>query len=158
MAIANLCITAELGAVENRASSRACALGSKDLRTLEPKGLDVVIEGLLANPLVAHRFAPRSADALSFSYDINYFIEKFGLRWPDVRFLLQRWGHGVVLEAMRQMASTGAVPRRRGAYLAGICRRLGTEQLSQTPELHTRDNTNSCGLSTSVLDEMEEKP
>ena len=34
---------------------------------------------------------------------------------------------------------------RKGAlYLAGICRRLGTEQLSQTPELHTRDNTNSC--------------
>ena len=38
------------------------------------------------------------------------------------------------------------------------CRRLGTEQLSQTPELHTADNTNSCGLSTSVLDETEEKP
>ena len=138
MAIANLCITAELGAVENRALGGVG--GGIDSKVYT---LDTVVRGLLEDPSLPYNHLTTN-DCISSSYDINYFIEKFGLRWPDVRFLLQRWGHGVVLEAMRQMASTGAVPRRRGAYLAGICRRLGTEQLSQTPELHTRDNTNSC--------------
>jgi len=152
MAIANLCITAELGAVENRALGGVG--GGIDSKVYT---LDTVVRGLLEDPSLPYNHLTTN-DCISSSYDINYFIEKLGLRWPNVRFLLRRWGHGVVLEAMRQMASTGVLPRRRGAYLAGICRRLGTEQLSQTPELHTRDNTNSCGLSTSVLDKMEEKP
>ena len=121
MAIANLCIAAELGTVENRALGGVG--GGIDSRVYK---LDTVVRDLLEDPSLPYNHNT-AKQAISSSYDINYFIEKFGLRWPDVRFLLQRWGHGVVLEAMRQMASGGA-PLRPGAYLAGICRRLGTEE------------------------------
>ena len=128
MAIANLCIEAELGAVENPPAprGRAVDVSSKAL-TKASYTLGSVVEGLLEDPLVADRSALSSADALSFSCDINYHIKKLGLRWPDVRYSLQNWGHGVVLEAMRQMASAGYRPRRPGPYLIAVCRRIAQE-------------------------------